>query len=479
MTDRRTFLKRAALISAAQALPVSCFKPKHSNDDVRIAICGLHGRGKYHLADFLKMDGVRVVALCDVDKRQLAQHAPTVEKSGFKARTYTDYRELCADKDIDGIIIATPNHTHVLIALTAIASNKHVYVEKPVCHNIREGRLLVEAAAKRPHLIIQHGMQRRSDAGWAETIAWLKEGHLGKVVLSRGLNYKSRESIGKVSAPKPVAKSIDYNLWCGPRPMAPVMRETFHYDWHWQWPYGNGDIGNQGPHQLDVARWVLGQMTQPVRVMSLGARWGYIDDGETPNNQMALYHYAEGAPLLFDNRGLPMKDMNWKQEPAYKGIRIGNIIHCEGGYIAEGKAYDNGGGRVKKFELDDGGWHQRNWIASIRAGKPAADHLGMIDGHLSACLAHLANTSWRLGKKLKPDEVRERLQSDKAAVDSLVDFNANLVANKIDPASDLAVAGPWLTFDPETERFTGEFADEANHLHEEEYRQEFALPLIT
>ena len=475
---RRTFLKRAALIGVAQALPVSCSKSGSANGDVRIAICGLHGRGKAHLDDMLKIDGVRIVALCDVDTRELKKHAPTAEKAGHTPRTYQDYRKLCEDKEVDGIMIATPNHTHALIALTAIQHGKHVYCEKPVSHNLREGRLLVEAAAKRPKLIVTHGMQRRSDPGWEEAFAWLREGHLGKITLSRGLNYKTRESVGKVTAPTRVPKFIDYNLWCGPRPVTPLMREFIHYDWHWLWPYGNGDIGNQGPHQLDVARWGLGQMTHPVSSMSLGARWGYSDDGETPNNQLALFRYADGPPLLFDNRGLPAKDMNWQIEPSYRDIRIGNILHCEGGYLAESKAFDGSGKQVKKFSLDDGGVHQKNWVEAMRNGKLVSDNQSVLQGHLSASLAHLANISWRLGRKLNPNEVRERLQGDKEALATLEDFEANLRANKIDLGTDQPVVGPWLTLDPKTERFTGEFAEEANKLIDEDYRDEFKLPVI-
>ena len=478
MITRRTLLTRSALITAAQALPVGCFQPKHSNDDIRVAICGLHGRGKFHLGDMLKMDGVRVVALCDCDQKQLDEHISTVTKAGGKARTYTDYRKLCEDKEVDGIMIATPNHTHTLIALTALAHGKHVYVEKPVSHNLHEGRALVEAAAKRPKQILMHGMQRRSDPAWDEAFAWIREGHLGKVNLSRGLNYKTRESIGKLAVPRKVPSTVDYNLWCGPREMAPVMRTQFHYDWHWQWPYGNGDIGNQGPHQLDVARWALGQMTLPKRVMSLGSRWGYVDDGETPNDQLAFLQFAEGAPILFDNRGLPAKDMNWKLEPAYRGIRIGNIVHCEGGYLAESKAYDLQGNTVKKFNLDDGGTHQGNWITAIRQGRLLSENHHILQGHLSAALAHLANTSYRLGKKLNPNEVRERLHGDKEAQSTLEDLEANLLANKIDVHTDLTTTGPWLTLDPATEQFTGEFAAEANALQQESYRDEFKLPVI-
>lgn len=479
MSHRRTFLKRAALVGASQVLPTGCFGPKRSSDDVRIAIVGLHGRGKYHLADMMKVDYCRIVALCDVDQRDLEKYSKVAEEGGYKVKTYTDYRKLCEDKEVDGIMIATPNHTHTLIALTAIQHGKHVYVEKPVSHNIREGRILAEAAAKRPNLIVTHGMQRRSDMVWEEAFAWLKEGHLGKVTLSRGLNYKTRESIGKVTEPSKVSKRLDYNLWCGPRQMVPVQRRLLHYDWHWIWEFGNGDIGNQGPHQLDVARWALGQMTHPVSAFSFGARWGYDDDGRTPNNQLALFRYEQGPPMLFDNRGLPMKDMDWSQSPAYRGIRIGNIVHCEGGYLAESKAFDAKGNLVKKFSLDDGSMHQGNWIKAIREGKYLTDNQTVIQGHYSATLAHLANTSWRLGKKLRPEEIAERLKGDDETLATLEDFKANLAANQIDMTKDMAITGPSLAFDPVSEKFTGEFAEEANKLQDEEYREEFRLPVIS
>ena len=474
---RRRLLQRSALALGLPFLKTSCGK-KSGADDVRIAICGLHGRGKYHLADFIKLDHCRITALCDCDQRELDKNSKIAEDAGYKVKTYVDYRKLCEDPEVDAIVIATPNHTHALIALTAMQHDKHVYVEKPVSHNLREGRLLVEAAAKKPKLIVTHGMQRRADTGWDEAFAWLREGHLGKITLSRGLNYKTRESIGKVDGPSKVVKALDYNLWSGPRAIQPVNRRLLHYDWHWIWDYGNGDIGNQGPHQLDVARWGLKQETHPLTAFSFGSRWGYVDDGQTPNNQLALFHYQDGPPLLFDNRGLPMKDMNWEQSPAYKGIRIGNVIHCEGGYLAESKAFDSKGSLVKKFSLDDGSNHQQNFLNAIRAGKLVTDHQSIAHGHLSAALAHLANTSYRLGKKLSPGELAERLKSDHQALETLEDFKANLTANKIDMAQDLAIAGPTLSFDPATERFTGELATEANALHDEEYREEFKLPVV-
>ena len=481
---RRQFLHRAGAIAAINALPVGCFRSGGANSDVRVAVIGFHGKGMQHIEDLLGMRGVRIVALCDVDGRTRDKGAELLKKHDQVARAHVDFRECCADKEVDAVVIATPNHSHALIAMTALANDKHVYVEKPVSHNLWEGRQLVAAAARRPKLIVQHGLQRRSDPGWAEAIAWAHEGHLGKITLSRGINYKARESIGKVTGPTKIAKYIDYDLWCGPRPVTPLMRKEFYYDWHWQWAYGNGDIGNNGPHHLDVGRWALRQDAHPVRVMSLGARWGYIDDGETPNQQLALFHYGEGRPpLLFDNRGLPMKDMHWGAQPVFKigGFgcpREGNVIHCEGGFVAESKAYDNEGKAIKKFGFQEGAQHMENWLQSIRDGKPVSDHLSILNGHLSSSLAHLANISYRIGRKLPPAEVRERLQGDKAALETLQDFEANLAANKIEIATENAIVGPWLDFDPATERFTGEFATEANALLTEEYRAGFELPQV-
>lgn len=475
--QRRGFLRRSFAIGAAGALPSACDWSGDPLTDVRVGICGFHGKGLHHIKDLLSKRGVRIVALCDVDQRTIDIGLKEFAKEKVKPVVYRDYREFVQDKELDGVIIATPNHSHTLIALRAIEAGKHFYVEKPVSHNLVEGRKLVEAARKRPKLIVTHGMQLRSDESRDEAFAWLKEGHLGPMTLSRGLNYKSRESIGKVSEPKKVASYIDYDLWSACREVKPMMRAKLHYDWHWQWDYGNGDIGNQGPHQLDVARWALDQPKLPKRVLSIGGRWGYEDDGQTPNNQLALFDY-QPVPLLFDNRGLPLKDMNWKLEPVYKDIRIGNVVHCEGGWLGESRAYDNNGKSIKKFSLSGGASHMDNWLQSIRDGKPVSPHLDIEHGHVSAGLAHLANISHRLGQGLNPAEVRERLGGAALVQETLAEFEANLQANGIDVAKVNAVAGPWLDFDPESERFTGEFAEEANALLAEEYRKGHELAVI-
>jgi predicted dehydrogenase len=495
--SRRDVL-RSSLYAGTAALLPTWARSAGSNGDVRIAVIGFNGRGAGHIGSLLKIPGCRIVALCDVDSKVMEKQVASLKKQNIEVKQYTDYRKLVEDKDIDAVTIATPNHTHTLIALTALAAGKHVYVEKPVCHNITEGTVLLKAAdvaAKRGQ-ILQHGMQRRSDLGWAAAVDFVQSGAIGKLVLSRGTNYKMRPSIGKVTGPQQAPESVNYDLWSGPRAVAPVMREKFHYDWHWQWAYGNGDIGNQGPHQLDVGRWVLGNPEKlPMRVMSFGNRWGYTDDGQTANNQMALYDWGKGkVPLLFDNRGLPAKDMEWGKSqkdgrmPVYyvtgqgKGgsTQIGNVFHCEGGYVAESKAYDNEGNMIKKFEdFREGPEHMPHFIASIKAGKLVDPNLHVSNGFHAACLAHLGNISYRVGKKASPAEIKERLQGDKWASATFENFAQNLADDRIDIGVQQAVLGPWLTFNSDTFKFEGEFADEANAITAQDtYRKGFELPTV-
>ncbi|MFO1482799.1 MAG: Gfo/Idh/MocA family oxidoreductase [Verrucomicrobiaceae bacterium] len=479
VTSRRRFL--ATSIAGAVSLPAWA-APLGANSDVRVAVIGFRGRGGGHIKELLKVPGVRLVALCDADQAVIDNKVAELAKQNITVKTYRDFRECCADKDIDAVTIATPNHSHVLIALTALQHGKHVYVEKPVSHNLIESAKLMAAASKAAAkgIVVQHGMQRRSDEGWASAMQWVKEGHIGRTTLSHALVHGLRMSIGKVDGPQQPPATVDYKLWSAPRPEMPVMRKQFHYDWHWQWPYGNGDIGNQGPHQYDVARWALGDPdTLPKRVMSFGNRWGYVDDGQTANCQIAFHPY-EPVPLIMDKFGLPVKDMNPKFGSApYKGVRDGNVIHCEGGYVAESKAYDNEGRTIMKFEnFLTGPDHMKNFIDSVRAGKYTKDVLHIRHGHHAACLAHLANVSYRLGKTMKTEELKERLQGDKFGQELFAEFLKNLAANQIDLNSQQVIVGPWLDYDPASNQFTGEFATEANKLCQEEYAAGFELPEV-
>jgi len=480
-TNRRVFIGRVTAATAASAgitlLHNVNAQPQGANSDVRVGVIGTRSKGRGHIGQLLGKKGVRVAGVCDVDKAVLEARAQMVADKNQIVTPYVDYRRMCADPNIDAIVIATPNHLHTLIAMTGIANGKHVYVEKPVSHNHRESIALTAAADKHPELVVQHGMQRRSDRGWIEAMEYLKSGELGAIKYSRGFCYKPRKSIGKVNAPQAVPEHIDYNLWSGPREMLPVMRRTFHYDWHWQWPYGNGDIGNQGPHQMDVARWALNQEHCAPRVISVGGRFGYDDDGDAANTQIAFFDYKP-APLIFEVRGLPNSNLDWgKGMPNYKGVRVGNVVECEGGYVAESKAYDNDGKSIRKFGITNGAGHMENFIEQIRSGKKVENCL-VKQGSVSASLCHAANISLRLGLEKNEGEIKDALKEDAGIMESFDRFVEHLVANGVNVDKVQPTLGPWLTIDPKTETYTGAFAEHANLLAQGTYRAEFDLPKI-
>src|SRR5438876_9852138 len=301
--DRRSFLKTTIVSTTSLSLfPALAAESRKAvtaessasvsvggaNGDIRCAVVGFHGRGQSHIQDLRGLKGVRLVALCDVDSKVLERGVASCESAGQKVQGYTDVRKLLENKDIDVVTFATPNHWHSLGSIWAVQAGKDVYVEKPVSHNVWEGRQLVNAARKY-NRIVQAGTQSRSSHGIKEAIAWLKEGHLGKIRVARALCYKPRARIGKVSAPHDPPPSVDYDLWSGPAPKTPLMRTKLHYDWHWVWPTGNGDLGNQGIHQMDIARWFLSEPELSPRVFSIGGRLGYVDDGQTPNTQIIVH----------------------------------------------------------------------------------------------------------------------------------------------------------------------------------------------
>ena len=480
LPNRRRFLQGGLAGAAGLAFSSQMWaRPIGANDDIRLGFIGLGenggGRGANHVSDFGRKKGCRVTAICDADTVVL--DAMKKKLQGQAVEYYQDYRKLLENKDIDAVIIATPNHTHTFLAIAAMQAGKHVYVEKPVSHNLWEGRKLVEHAAKHPDLIVQHGMQRRSEQAWVEIQEFIKTGAIGKAVVSRGLCYKPRQAIGKVGTPVPPPATVDINLWSGPRAVGPVPRKRFHYDWHWQWPYGNGDIGNQGPHQLDVARWLIGDpMACPSSVVSIGGRFGYEDDGTTANTQIAFYDFKP-VPVIFEVRGLPGKDMDFRGRPTiYKNVGGAiNLIECEGGYVAEGKAYDKDGRNIKKFEKDDGAKHQDRFIESLRSGKQEITHTALT-GHLSAGLAHMANHSHRTGVETGVAGIKAKIGNNALFSETFDRMLTHLADNKIDPAGIKPVLGSSLTFDPVKEVYTGEHAEAANQLNRESYRDGFTIP---
>jgi predicted dehydrogenase len=301
---RRTFLKSTIAASAAVSLPARIYaQAPGSNDDIRVAVIGFNGRGANHIDSCIKAKGARLVALCDVDSEVLNKGKAQLAKKSIDVETYKDIRKLLENKDIDAISIATPNHWHSLGAIWGCQAGKDVYVEKPVSHNVWEGRQLVKAAAAHKR-IVQMGVQSRSAVGLGAGIEWANAGNLGKLIYVRALCYKPRASIGKADGPLTIPDNVDFDLWCGPASDEPIRRKKLHYDWHWVWNTGNGDLGNQGIHQMDIARRFVGEPELSPKVFTVGGRIGYQDDGETPNSMFIVYDY-EKAPLIFEVRGLP------------------------------------------------------------------------------------------------------------------------------------------------------------------------------
>lgn len=482
-TTRRDFLKTSALTAAAFATPsfltaASASRVIGANDEIRVAVVGFNGRGADHIGGVRSLrkkgDKVRIVALCDVDSEVLAKGVADFEKQGDKVTGYRDLRKLLEDPDIDAISIASPNHWHALGAIWSVQAGKDVYLEKPVSHNVWEGRKIVEAARKYGK-IVQTGTQSRSSHAIKEAVEWVRAGNLGKIKVARGLCYKPRNSIGKVTAPTPIPANIDYDLWCGPAPKVPLMRSRLHYDWHWVWDTGCGDLGNQGIHQMDIARWFLGEMELSPRVFSVGGRLGYVDDGETPNTQFVFHDYAR-APLIFEVRGLPEK-VGAKQMDKYRGGSVAVIIECENGDVlvpnySAAIATDKSGNEIKKWSGAKD--HYENFYAAMRSRKHTDLNADILEGHLSSALCHTGNVSVRLGKKLAPEAIRDRLKSNPAANETFERMAAHLAANEVDITATPLALGEFLEMNPKQERFTN--SRKANNLLTRDYRKGFVVP---
>ena len=479
--NRRSFLKRTALGAATVSWTARSWSQiEGSNSDIRVAVVGFGGRGQSHIDGFGKMAGVRITSLCDVDSTVMAKGVAQFTKRNQEVAQFTDIRKLLESKNVDAISIATPNHWHSLAGIWAIQAGKDVYTEKPVSHNVFEGRQFVNAARKYKK-IVQTGTQSRSSRkGIQAAVDWVKAGNLGKIVIARGLCYKPRGSIGATSGPQPVPGSVDYDLWCGPAPLDPPRRNskkfgTIHYDWHWFWAYGNGDLGNQGIHQMDICRWFLGEMELAPYVISAGGRLGYVDDAETPNTQIVYQGYAK-APLIFEVRGLP-ESKDAKDMDKYKGASVGCVIECEGGYVtvpnySKASAHDKDGKLIKEWSGAED--HFANFIKAVHSRKIEDLHADILEGHLSSALCHTGNISYRLGAKKNPAEIKEALKSDKGLGESFERMAEHLARNDVDITKDQLTLGVPLKMDPKTEKFPGNAA--ANALLTRNYRAPYIVP---
>jgi predicted dehydrogenase len=464
---RREFLGTSALAAGAFALPGVSEARVGPNDILRVAVCGVKGRGGSHVSAFGGMKDVQVAAVVDIDERVAGNALDSIEKkTGKKPAYFQDFRKMLEDKSIDAVSIATCNHTHTLIAIHSVLAGKHVYVEKPLSHNVWEGRQLVNAARKHSR-IVQHGTQSRSSGACRKAASFLAAGKLGKVQVARGLCYKRRPSIGKTSE-EPVPQGVNYDLWLGPAPERPFTKNRFHYNWHWHWDYGNGDIGNQGVHEMDKARWYLGKTTLPNKVISVGGRFGYEDDGETPNTQIVLFDYGDSL-MLFEVRGL--------DTDAFMTQKIGQIAHAEKGHVAGTAAFGPDNAKIAIDAKDDGrdGDHFRNFINAIKSGKHEDLNADVLDGHLSSALCHLGNISYRLGE-LQPMSKDAPFGTYDAGNEAFQRMREHLKANGVNLEKAQLRVGPLLSFDPQTEKFVGN--DAANKLITREYRKPFVVPEV-
>ncbi|GAB3502982.1 Gfo/Idh/MocA family protein [Emticicia fontis] len=410
--SRRDVLKTAlpgsmALMSIPTLIPSTAFG---ANDRLRVAVIGINGRGKDHISGFMKQDNVEVATLCDVDNVVLQERAADFEKKySKKVQTEQDLRKVYEDKTIDAVSIATPNHWHALAAIWACQAGKDVYVEKPACHNLFEGRKLVEAATKY-NRIVQHGVQLRSSEGIQEAIKHLRDGLIGKVYMARGTVYKWRPDIGN-QGPSPVPAGLNWDLWQGPAQAREFSKNYVHYNWHWFWDYGNGDIGNQGIHETDLCMWGL-DVGLPEEITSAGGKYLWNDCKETPEVLTSTYNYPkQGKVIQFEVRPW----MTNKED----GVEVGNIFYGDKGYMVINGYSDYktflGKNREPGPARNAGGDHYKNFVDAVRAKNKALLNGPIETGHLAASIAHLGNIAYRLGRKLKFDPTTETFPGDKEA----------------------------------------------------------------
>jgi predicted dehydrogenase len=482
-TSRRDFLGQSLGLAAGLSLGGSISRAEEqrtprkvgANDRINVAIMGIRGRGQAHLDEFLKLKETNVVALCDVDSRTFAGSIKKIEGKGGKTpRCEQDIRRILEDKNIDVISIATTNHWHALGTIWAVQAGKDVYVEKPVSHNVSEGRRMVEFARKY-NKIVQTGTQSRSSGGIRAAMEYMHSGKLGKVTLARALCYKPRGSIGQAGGEQPVPAEIDYDLWLGPAPKKPLTRKNLHYDWHWMWDYGNGDLGNQGIHQMDLARWGLNKGTLPNSVQSLGGRFAYVDDGETPNTQLVFMDYGD-SQLIFEVRGLATEPL--------LGAKVGNIFYGTEGTIVFGDGgavlLSKAGEKLEAFK-GHGEDHFANFIKAVQSRDVNDLAADIEQGHLSSALCHIGNISYRLGKPEPFNPKTKAFGDNKEAYESLARMEEHLAKNRdtatgqsLTPATMKYQLGRKLTVEPKTESFVGD--QEANAQLTRPYRAPFVVP---
>jgi predicted dehydrogenase len=469
---RRQFVKgsMAAMATITIAGTKSSGNVIGANDRVRVAVAGLNGRGDAHVRAFVGMQGVEISYLIDPDSRTYNRR---LEQIGDRPAPFLvkDVRRALEDRNVDAISIATPNHWHALMTVWGAQAGKHVYVEKPCSHNVKEGRIALEMA-RRHNVIVQHGTQSRSDPAWANTIAAIRSGRYGRLLVSRALCYKPRRSIGTQPNSTP-PREVDFNLWTGPAQTTPFHANLVHYNWHWFWAFGNGDIGNQGVHQMDIARWAIADATLPRSVISVGGRFGYTDQGETANTQVTSMDFGQ-TQLIFEVRGL--------SSTGFRGQGIGNVFNLEQGVIAGHRFYPRGGETSEAIPQQQaprgpgGRDHFANFIAAVRSRRVTDLNADIEEGHYSSALCHLANISYQLGANVAFNPRTRAFGDNRDAVETLERMEAHLsgAPHNLRLADIQLKVGPRLQIEARTENFNGNA--EANGLLTRQYREGFVVP---
>lgn len=424
--SRRTFIKKTALASSA-ALVLPTFIPASAfgaNDRINAAVLGINGRGKSHIESFMAQKDVQVTTLCDPDMNLLREGKKSFkDKYDKEVALEQDLRKVFDNKDIDVVSLATPNHWHALATIWACQAGKDVYVEKPGSHNISEGRRMIEAAEKYDR-IVQHGVQLRSSPAVQEAIELMRDGYIGRVYMARGLVFRMRGDIGNKGT-SPVPEGLDYDLWTGPAPKVPFTRDLVHYNWHWHFDYGNGDVGNQGIHETDLCMWGL-DVGFPTKITSMGGKYLWKDSKETPEVLTSIYNYPD------ENKIIQFEVRPWYTNTE-GGASVGNIFYGDKGYLvvdgydkyktflgddrSPGKSGDDGGVAASGMDRGAGGTvgHFSNFIEAVRKHDKSILNGPVETAHLSSGLAHLGNIAYRMNRVLDFDPKTEKFVNDPEA----------------------------------------------------------------
>jgi predicted dehydrogenase len=399
--NRRAFIKSSAAATALSALSYS--RVLGANDRLGAAVIGVRGRGRSHIRELIDIDGVNVIALCDVDANVLQEQAAKLDQP---VKPYSDFRLLLQNPDVDLIAIATPDHWHVPVAAQALLAGKHVYVEKPISHTLYEGKYLADLA-KKTGRVVQHGTQSHSIETFKHAIEYLQSGQLGQIRTAKAINHQLRDPIG-IKPDGPVPPGVDYDMWLGPAPVRPFNPNRFHYNWHWFWDYGSGDTGNDGIHQIDVARWGLGKGF-PNQIICSGGQLFYKDDHETPDTQLAVFR-VDQAQIIYEMR-------LWT-DYKLEGHDNGNIFYGDNGSLSMGRkgwsvTFKDGSTGPAEPKSED--QHFRNFIDAVRANDPGRVNCDPEEAHISSSMCHMANIAMKLGTVLTFDaNTHQFVNNDKA-----------------------------------------------------------------